>query len=122
MNKKLNQVLSAVLLTAALLVGQTANAQVTGLGTEGDPWVVTTWSDLKTKMPAGGYIRLDADVSDLDKTSSSYLQVPSGKTVTRNLNGHTIDRALTAATSNGYVISVTGTLTMIDSSNPSTGY
>ena len=35
MNKKLNQVLSAVLLTAALLVGQTTNAQVSGTGTEG---------------------------------------------------------------------------------------
>lgn len=46
MNKKLNQVLSAVLLTAALLAGQTTNAQVSGTGTEKPSMMVYL---LKTK-------------------------------------------------------------------------
>ncbi len=116
-----NLILSALLTVAAPLMEQAANAQVTGTGTEGDPYVVTSWNDLKEKMEKGGYIRLDADVSDPTKSSDSYLSVPSGKTVTLNLNGHTIDRALTAATSTGYVMNVAGTLTVNDSSSPSTG-
>ena len=88
---------------------------------ESNPFVVTTWADLKAKMAVGGYIRLDADVTDPDKTSSSYLYVPTGKTVTLDLNGHTIDRGLTEKINNGYVIHVLGTLTLNDSSNPSTG-
>ena len=116
-----NLILSALLTVAAPLMEQAANAQVTGTGTEGDPYVVTSWNDLKEKMEEGGYIRLDADVSDPTKSSDSYLSVPSGKTVTLNLNGYTIDRALTAATPTGYVMNVAGTLTVNDSSSPSTG-
>ena len=110
-----------MLLLMMMLTATTAWADVTGSGTEGDPYVVTTWGDLKDKMAAGGYIRLDANVSDPDKTSSSYLSVPQDVTVTLDLNGHTIDRGLTEATANGYVINVAGTLTVNDSSNPSTG-
>jgi len=102
-------------LMLVILTTVTAWADVSDTGTEDDPYVVTTWGDLKTKMAAGGYIRLDANVSDPDKTSSSYLNVPQGITVTIDLNGHTIDRALTAATSDGYVINVVGTLTINDS-------
>ena len=121
MNKKLNQVLAVVLTIVALIVGQSANAQVSGTGTEGDPWVVTTWGDLKEKMEAGGYIRLDDNVTDPNKTSVSYLKVPSGKTVVLDLHGHTINRALTNSTTNGYVILVgsntnsTASLTINDS-------
>ena len=120
MNKKLNGVFAIVLTLVAMMTGQTAWAQESG-GSEEHPWVVTNWADLKTKMAEGGYIRLDDDVSDPTKSNSSYLDVPSGVTVTMDLNGHTIDRALTVATSNGYVINVVGTLTVNDSSNPSTG-
>ena len=109
-----------LLLLTMVGAGQ-AWAEVSGTGTEGDPYVVTTWGDLQEKMAAGGYIRLDADVSDPDKTSGSFLNVPNNKTVVLNLNGHTIDRAMTAATSNGYVMNIVGTLTVNDSSNPSTG-
>ena len=110
-----------VILAALFTIGNTAWATVTGSGTQGDPFVVDSWADLKEKMAAGGYIRLGADVTDPDKTSSSYLSVPSGVTVTLDLAGHTIDRGLKAATSNGYVINLAGTLTINDSSNPSTG-
>ncbi len=114
-HERINKVLTAVLTIAALATGQSAMAQVTGSGTESDPYVVTTWDDLRTKMAAGGYIRLDADVAYPDKTTNSYLSVPSDKTVTLNLNGHKIDRALTTKTSNGYVIKVAGNLTVNDS-------
>lgn len=40
------------------------------------------------------------------------LVVPSGNTVTLNMAGHTIDRKLTSATSDGYVIKNEGTLTI----------
>ncbi len=96
-------------------------ANAGGTGAENDPWVVTTWAELKEKMEAGGYIRLNADVSDPTKSSSSYLSVPSGVTVTLNLNGHTIDRALTAAAENGFVINVIGNLTVTDGSVDKTG-
>ena len=115
---RFNLIFPALLILAALAIGQNIWAQD---GTEGNPWVVSSWADLKTKMAEGGYILLDADVSDPTKSSSSYLNVPSGVTVTLNLNGHTIDRALTATTSDGYVINVAGSLTVNDSSNPSTG-
>jgi hypothetical protein len=109
-------------LLAMMLASVTTWAQDPAPGsTEDNPYVVTTWADLKAKMEAGGYIRLDADVTDPDKTSGSYLYVPSGKTVTLDLNGHTIDRGLTEKTTCGFVIKVDGTLTLNDSSNPSTG-
>ncbi len=109
-------------LLAILLASVTAWAQEPAPGnSEDNPYIVTTWADLKAKMEAGGYIRLDADVTDPDKTSGSYLYVPSGKTVTLDLNGHTIDRGLTEKTTYGFVIKVDGTLTLNDSSNPSTG-
>ena len=50
------------------------------------------------------------------------LCVPSGKTVTLDLNGYTLDRALTAARGAGGVIYVAGgTLTIIDSSGNNGG-
>ena len=110
-----------MLLLLMVLTSLSAWANVPGSGTEDDPYVVTTWGDLKEKMATGGYIRLDDNVTDPTKSSDSYLEVPSGKEVTLDLNGHTIDRGLTEATANGYVINVVGTLTVNDSSNPSTG-
>ena len=73
----------------------------------------SAWADLQAKLNAGGEITLTEDVTA--SASDSYLEVPSGKTVTLDLNGHTIDRALTAATSDGSVIQVSGTLTVKDS-------
>ena len=43
------------------------------------------------------------------------LSIPSGKTLTIDLNGHTISRSLMSATSGGNVITVQGTLTITDS-------
>lgn len=90
-------------------------------------YVVSTWNDLKAKMAEGGYIRLDADITDPDKTNTSYLTVPNGVSDTLDLNGHKINRSLTESMQGGYVIKLDGassnhaSLTIRDSSNPSTG-
>ncbi|MCR5331243.1 MAG: hypothetical protein K6E62_08655 [Lachnospiraceae bacterium] len=54
---------------------------------------------------------------------SKPLEIPSCKTVTLDLNGHTIDRGLknNSPAKNGNVITVSGNLTLTDSSTYSTG-
>lgn len=71
-------------------------------------YVVSTWNDLKAKMAEGGYIRLDADITDPDKTNTSYLKVPAGVSDTLDLNGHKINRGLTESMQGGYVIKLDG--------------
>ena len=77
---------------------------------------VNSWAALKRAMSVGvtgsGVITLADNVTDPDKTSSSYLTVPEGKTVVLNLNGKTINRNLTTAIEKGYVIYNRGTLTI----------
>lgn len=53
--------------------------------------------------------------------SYTYLRIERGKYITLDLNGYTIDRGLTEATSNGYVICVAGDLTIQDSSGNNNG-
>ena len=92
---------------------------IVGNGTKNNPWIISTWADLKATMSEGGFIKLGADVTDSDKNSSSFLKVDSDKTVTLDLNGHSIDRGLAEdnnAADNGYVILNLGTLTVRDSS------
>ena len=87
----------------------------TGTGTENDPYLVYNWSELKTCMNNGEYIRLEADCIGPDDFLNSLLSVPNTKTVTLDLNGYKIDRNIATATSNGYVIKNAGTLTICDS-------
>lgn len=86
----------------------------TGSGTADAPYLVDKWADLKTCMAAGGYIKLESDCTDPSPSNSTYLSVPSNKTVTLDLNGKTIDRGLSNqnAIIGGYVIYVQGTLTI----------
>ena len=72
------------------------------------------WKWLQNRMAAGGDIKLGNDITCLDQ-SEGPLNVPEGVTVTLDLNGCVINRALTAGTSNGSVITVNGTLTVKDS-------
>ena len=51
---------------------------IVGNGTEADPWIISTWADLKATMLEGGFIKLGADVTDSDKNSSSFLKVDGG--------------------------------------------
>ena len=91
------------------------------VGVWGQETEVSTWEELKTAMAAGGNIKLTADCIDPDKTSSSYLNVPDGKTVILDLNSFTIDHGLTDDTDNGSVIINGGTLTITDNSSAKTG-
>ena len=88
---------------------------LSGSGTASDPYVVATWNDLNNCMHMGGYIKLGADVTDPTKDSNSYLSTLFDRTVVLDLNGHTIDRGLTAAIDRGWVIYNVGTLTIKDS-------
>lgn len=64
---------------------------------------------LNNAITPGAQIRLTDNI-----TLSSYLNIPNNYTVTINLNGHTLSRSLTSATSDGCVIVVaqTGNLTL----------
>ena len=76
---------------------------------------VATWSALKTEMENGGTINVTADCTDPSPSTTSYLEVPTGKTVILNLNGHTLNRGLgnnTEGIDNGLVIKNSGTLTI----------
>lgn len=76
----------------------------------------TNWTDLKTVMDIGGFIRLDANCTAPSSFTSNLhsLHVGSSKTVTINLNGKTIDRGLEGAdaVNAGYVIMNNGNLTI----------
>lgn len=73
-----------------------------------------TWASLNTALQSGGTFTLTNDATAA--STDGALVVPSGKTVTLDLNGHTLNRHLTEATSDGSVLVVYGTLTLNDSS------
>lgn len=50
-----------------------------------------------------------------DVNTAGYIYIPAGVTATIDLAGHTIDRGLTSAVEDAYVIKVAGTLTLTDS-------
>ena len=83
------------------------------------PRTPATWNDLHDALALGGYIKLTATVTygtGGGTYESSELIVPSGVTVTLDLAGHTIDRHVgNTAVLSGYVIYVTGNLTLNDS-------
>ena len=75
--------------------------------------LLTPWKQLQKDMAVGGEITLTQNVTaEADDTA---LVVPEDKTVTLDLNGYTIDRALTAPAEDGSVIFNYGTLTIKDS-------
>ncbi len=78
-----------------------------------------TWAGLQTLLDAGGTVKLLCDVTA--GALNSNLQVPTGVTVTLDLNGHTIDRALTEAVPGGNVLQIYGSLTLRDNSAGKTG-
>ena len=70
------------------------------------------WGMLQDQMTVNNAnITLDRDYEP-HPSDVGGLVVPSGNTVTLNMAGHTIDRKLTIATSDGYVIKNEGTLTI----------
>jgi len=75
--------------------------------------LITPWAALKAAFAAGGDINLTRNYT---APANDYLTVDDSKTVTLDLKGCTIDRGLSSADANGYVIKVnTGsTLTIKD--------
>ena len=80
---------------------------------------LTQWAGVQAAFSAGGDYTLTHDVTAV--STETALTVPSGKTVTLDLNGHSLNRALTSATENGNVITVSGSLTVTDSSTNHNG-
>ena len=74
---------------------------------------VDTWDRLSAAMGASGTVELANDV--MAGPADTCLTVPAGVEVTLELNGHTVDRSLTAPQAEGYVIEVKGSLTVKDS-------
>ena len=64
----------------------------------------------------GSYVLEDGLIYRLeqDVTTDGYLSVPKGASVIIDLNGHTINRGLSSATWNGYVLNVEGDLILED--------
>ena len=81
---------------------------------------VNTWSALQKALEAGDDVQLTADIVAANEDTG--LIVPSGKTVTLDLNNHTIDRGLSSGTTSGSVITVSGSLTLKGSGTITGGY
>lgn len=84
-------------------------------------WTNSAWDALKKQL-AGGNGRTITLTEDLTAANSEEcLLVPAGVSVTLDLNGHTLNRGRTSFADNGHVITVDGTLTLLDSSAGKTG-
>lgn len=81
------------------------------------------WYVLKAKLEYGEMDTVELDKDIVAGTSNEALVVPNGRTVTLDLKGHTLDRALEGARAEGYVIKVEegGSLTIIDTSDEKSG-
>ena len=73
---------------------------------------ITSWDQLYNAFQNGGAVTLTQSITY--SGSKGALVVPSGKTVTLDLNGYTINRNLSVATKKGSVIQVKGKLIIND--------
>jgi len=86
---------------------------------------VNTWGALQEALNTGGNITLAGDVTA--GANDSYLMVPGGVTATLDLNGHTINRGLNSAITDGFVMKLEGStnnqanLTVVDTSEGESG-
>ena len=83
----------------------------------------TKWAKLQALSDdaavTGSELKLGGDYTAVEGDEA--LDVPEDKSVSIDLNGHTINRGLTAAQSNGNVITVNGSLTVTDTSADKAG-
>ena len=98
----------------------TLNADVvfTAVWVIGTPWQILQ-AQLEDVYYGPGYITLTEDVIASD--DDGYLFIPENQSVTIDLNGHKIDRALTEVVSEGMVFQVYGELTVCDTSDAQNG-
>ena len=97
----------------------TKNGEITGMESENagldmskENSGIDSWAALQTAMTNGGVIKLTQNITAA--STDAALIVPEGKTVILELNGQTINRALTSATDNGSVIINNGILAITD--------
>lgn len=106
----------------AVLLGTTKGAYAyTGSGTEADPYIVTTYADLKDRManaPTDSkcYIKLGADILEADINNLNYLALTADEQdVVLDLAGHSLTRAATVTADDSLIEIKYGTLTIEDS-------
>ena len=95
------------------------NGEITGMDSENagldlnkEISGITDWAALQTALTNGGVIKLTQNITAA--STDAALTVPEGKTVILELNGQTINRALTSAAANGSVIINNGILAITD--------
>ena len=82
----------------------------------GDGAVNADWTALQAEINSAannGKVTLTKDITASDGNMG--LEIPEGKSLTLDLAGHTLDRGLKAAKNDGYVLGVSGSLTLVDS-------
>ena len=82
----------------------------------GDGSVNADWTALQAEINSAannGKVTLTKDITASDGNIG--LEIPAGKSLTLDLAGHTLDRGLKAAKNDGYVLRVSGSLTVKDS-------
>ncbi len=87
---------------------------------------VSSWKALQSALNTGGNVKLGDDITAAENDTALVVSTENGeatKTVTLDLNGHTINRNLNVGTYQGYVIRVQAysTLTIQDSSAEQAG-
>lgn len=101
-------------------------AAYTGSGTEDNPYVVTTYDELRECMQSTPdydtrYIKLGEDITNSTNVSNNALDLTSPyQTVILDLNGYTLKRAESATDWGVFMLSI-GNLTIQDSSSAGTG-
>ena len=97
----------------------TKNGEITGMESENagldmskENSGIDSWAALQTAMSTGGVIKLTQDITAA--STDAALIVPASKTVVLELNGQTINRALSSATADGSVIINNGILAITD--------
>lgn len=82
----------------------------------GDGSVNADWAALQAEINSAannGKVTLTKDITASDGNIG--LEIPADKALTLDLAGHTLDRSLKAAKNDGYVLGVSGSLTLVDS-------
>ena len=123
--------LLSLLLTLAMVLGMLPAMSMTafaysGTGTEDNPYVVTTYDELRECMQSTPdydtrYIKLGEDITNSTNVSNNALDLTSPyQTVILDLNGYTLKRAESATDWGVFMLSI-GNLTIQDSSSAGTG-
>jgi len=108
---KLRKIALSLLLIVSMMVAMTGSALAA------EPVTVSTLDELTAALAAGGEIVIGANITVPNATT---LTIPSGKTVTLDLNGKTISQEDSTGKSTALVTNK-GTLTIKDSSGDDSG-